>query len=112
MADLDGFECQLCGNCCRVPGYVHLTALDIDQCAAFLEMDVEDFTEKYTRLTTYRTSLSLIENPDGSCVFLTVDNRCQIEPVKPEQCRQYPFDWHYQNGSEICPGWNNIRGEP
>jgi Fe-S-cluster containining protein len=101
------FECRRCGNCCRVPGYVHLTQSEIDACAEYLKMGAGEFIEKYTRLTKYRTGLSLLERQDGSCIFLSEGGECLIEPVKPLQCRQFPAIWKYDDMEEVCAGWNN-----
>ncbi len=102
------FECQRCGNCCRESGYVHLSEKEIDACAAFLNLDVTVFTEKYTQLTKQRSGLSLTEQDNGACIFLTEDGACQIQPVKPQQCRQFPFTWRYKDGQEICKGWAKV----
>ena len=101
------FVCQRCGNCCREPGYVHLSEKEIDACAAFLNLDVMDFIEKFTRLTKQRNGLSLIEQKNGSCIFLTENNECLIQAVKPLQCQQFPFTWRYKEGQEICKGWQD-----
>lgn len=87
------FHCQRCGACCRVPGYVALEAGEAEAIAAFLGLDVYAFTERYTRLTFNRKDLSLTEQEDGSCVFLQDDNSCRIQPVKPAQCKGFPFLW-------------------
>jgi len=105
--DLSDFECRRCGNCCRVPGYVHLSLSEIDACAEYLGMDVGAFTDQYTRLTKYRTGLSLIEHKDGSCIFLTEGGECLIEPVKPLQCRQFPAEWKYDDMNTVCAGWSS-----
>ena len=106
---LSGFECKRCGNCCRVPGYVHLSQSEIDACAEYLGMDVAEFTDQYTRLTRCRRGLSLNERKDGSCIFLTEGGECLIEPVKPLQCRQFPALWQYKDIENICPGWKGAR---
>ncbi len=57
--------------------------------------------------------LSIIERPNNDCIFLT-DSGCSIYPVRPIQCRSYPFwaalvesqeDWDRE--SEECPGINH-----
>jgi len=99
------FRCQRCGNCCRVPGYVVLSDAEIDAIAAYIGIDSYQFTETYTRLTENRAGLSLVEKGDGSCVFLSADNGCLIESVKPRQCREFPFGWRYEAMRDTCPGW-------
>jgi Fe-S-cluster containining protein len=99
------FKCLLCGNCCRIPGYVRVSEAEIDRIAEYVGIEVYEFISTYTRLTNCRRGLSLIEHEDGSCVFLRSDGRCLIEDVKPEQCQKFPFDWRYDNMNEVCAGW-------
>jgi len=97
------FTCQRCGACCRVPGYVALEHGEAEAIATFLGMDVYAFTERYTTLTLNRSDLSLIEQENGSCVFLQDDNACRIQPVKPRQCRNFPTAWKSPRLRQICP---------
>lgn len=99
-----GFTCRRCGNCCRVEGYVRLTPDDVSAVAALLGMTVQDFTGKYTRLTSNRNGLSLTEHEDQSCVFLTHANACAIEDAKPQQCRDFPHTWCFEGFEEVCAG--------
>ncbi len=101
-AEQGNFICRRCGNCCRWPGYVRLSAAEVEQIAAFLQLEVEEFTARYTILTKDRRNLSLKELESGSCIFLdnTEPASCLIETVKPRQCRQFPLNWNF-------PGWEN-----
>ncbi|MDD4101757.1 MAG: YkgJ family cysteine cluster protein, partial [Kiritimatiellae bacterium] len=96
------FACQRCGACCRVPGYVALELGEAEAIAAFLGLDIYEFTEKYTRITLNRKSLSLVDGPDCQCVFLQEDNTCKIQPVKPAQCRGFPFLWRSKQIEQRC----------
>jgi len=78
--------------------------------ADFLAMEVHEFIESFTVLTDDRTCLSLIEQADGACIFLT-DTGCRIHPVKPAQCRDFPRAWRFSEFEEIC-GWARSRKEP
>jgi Fe-S-cluster containining protein len=100
---LSEFKCLKCGTCCKWPGYVRLSHDDIDNIAIFLNMTVNEFIEKYTFLTRDRRSLSLIENEDGYCIFLT-DEGCKINPVKPQQCIDFPHKWRFEGWDDLC-GW-------
>jgi Fe-S-cluster containining protein len=101
--DLSEFKCQLCGECCRWEGYVRLTQDEIEAISAFLEMDIADFTEKYTRLTDDRRGLSLIEHDDGSCIFLSKETgQCLINAIKPKQCKDFPLNWSFEGWDSIC----------
>jgi Fe-S-cluster containining protein len=99
------FACRRCGQCCRVPGYVYLTAADVDRIAAFLGMAVEAFTARYTRLAPQRSGLSLTETGEGACIFLDARGDCAIQAVKPEQCDAFPGTWRYLMMDTVCEGW-------
>lgn len=112
------FECGQCGNCCGgVPGYVWVTPEEIEAIARFLNLDVETFGKRYLR-KVYR-GISLIEMPDYDCVFLQRTSEgagCKIYPVRPRQCRTWPF-WKmnltssasFLNYTRRCPGINRGR---
>ncbi|MBT3191823.1 MAG: YkgJ family cysteine cluster protein [Verrucomicrobia bacterium] len=107
------FACQRCGACCRESGYVYLTEADVDAISAYLKIGVINFTDRYARLTQHRHGLSLIEQDNGACIFLSEGGDCLIESVKPLQCRQFPFVWRYQDTQLTCKGWNpNENGRP
>lgn len=106
LIDPATFTCLRCGACCRVPGYVALEAGEAEAIAAFLGVDTYAFTEKHTRFTLNRKSLSLVEGPNGTCVFLQDDNSCKIQPVKPAQCRGFPFLWRSSQLEQCCPAMN------
>ena len=97
------FKCHRCGNCCRVPGAVHISPDEADAIAAFLALDVYAFTETCTRLGASRTDLELLERPDGACIMLSADNTCRINPVKPRQCRDFPSGWRTPATLAACP---------
>ena len=104
LADPATFRCQRCGACCRVPGYVALEPGETEVIASFLGLDVYAFTEEYTRLTWNRRDLSRTEREDGACIFLNPDNSCRIQPVKPTQCRGFPFLWRTPALIKACAG--------
>lgn len=104
-SDTTTFACTGCGHCCRIPGYVRLTETDVARIAAYMEMDEGAWIAAHTRLTADRQSLSLQEQENGACAFLTEQNTCRIHAVKPEQCVGFPFAWQYENMETICEGW-------
>lgn len=106
------FSCRRCGNCCRGPGDVILDRDEVDAIAHLLALDVHAFTERCTRLTGDRRSLTLVERPDGACIFLTPDNACQIESAKPRQCRGFPFLWRTARLANMCAGWKSAGAGP
>ncbi len=106
MSDLKDFECVKCGNCCIISGYVRITDSEIDAIASFLNIPEEIFIGTYTILTEDRRSLSLIERQDASCIFYDKIKGCLINEVKPQQCKDFPYKWKYNNLSQICKGVN------
>ncbi|MFH1708741.1 MAG: YkgJ family cysteine cluster protein [Planctomycetota bacterium] len=110
------FACLQCGTCCTgVPGYVWLKPGEAEAIARHLGLGVEDFHVTYTRYT--RQEYSLIEKPDGDCIFFDRDPvGCRIYPARPVQCRTFPF-WtdnlrscaHWQRIAAGCPGMDQGR---
>ena len=103
--ELNEFKCRMCGACCRIKdGIVRVSDAEIARIAAFLGMDEAEFIERETEVAPDRKSLILKSRPDGSCAYLTEDNLCRINPVKPEKCRTFPFEWTNPDSVEVCPG--------
>ncbi len=111
------FACTQCGNCCSgPPGYVYLTAEEIERIAAFLGCEEPGLGSKHLRRVGRRYSLTE-DRKSGDCCFLKhVDGKriCGIYPVRPLQCRTWPF-WDdnldspkaWTKAAETCPGMNN-----
>lgn len=74
---------------------------EIEQIAAFLNLPVDGFIQRFTRLRTNRQGLSLIEKPDDSCIFLE-GSECAIHEVKPQQCRDFPNKWNFPGWRQVC----------
>ena len=75
---------------------------EIARIAAFLVMGEAEFIERETDVAPDRKSLILKSRPDGSCAYLTEDNLCRINPVKPDKCRTFPFEWTNPDSAEVC----------
>lgn len=101
----DGFICSRCGNCCTVKGYVHLQDEELKKIAEYLSISLYEFTNTYTRLLPNRIGLSLIEDANGNCIFLSEERTCRINDVKPEQCRGFPLKWNFEGYEMICDGY-------
>jgi len=95
------YLCERCTNCCRWPGDVKVSDVEISAIASFIKIKQDLFIEKYTRLRSDRRGLSLIDQPDGACIFLDGQD-CQIQPVKPDQCRGFPNAWNFPGWRDIC----------
>lgn len=77
--------------------------------AAHLEMDEQEFGNRYLESSSMGTRLAIKE---GVCVFME-DNRCRVHPVKPFICRQWPFlpvllvdEEEFEAAKGACPGLN------
>ena len=92
-AEKGEFKCACCGACCRWEGMVRVGDDEIRAIAGFLHLDEQEFIDKYTTIARDRRTLVLIEAPDGACCFLSKDNLCRINPVKPKQCGTFPKEW-------------------
>lgn len=94
-------ECQRCTACCRWPGQVRLDAVEITRIAAHLGLLEEQFIQDFTRINQQRTGLALKDQEGGACIFLE-DGNCRIQPVKPQQCRDFPNLWNFPGFEKHC----------
>ncbi len=105
------FECTQCGGCCSgAPGFVWVNGEEVLALASVMKMDEEEFRDKFVRRVGSRSSL--IEYPDGDCIFLDPKTRgCLVYEARPIQCRTWPFwssnlktklDW--EQTCQACPG--------
>lgn len=128
------FTCTQCGNCCTgAPGFVWISEEEIGRLAAYLQITPEQAIERYCRRIHGRYSLIERRNPRGEhdCVFLReerserqeegetivhIKRSCTIYPVRPLQCRTWPF-WEsnlsspemWQSSAQRCHGMNRGR---
>lgn len=129
------FTCTQCGNCCTGgPGYVWVSDVELRRLAEHLQMPVRDVIEQYCRKIDGRYSFTeRLNRGNYDCVFLkeipvdpkaanrsgddaqVVQTRriCTIYPVRPLQCRTWPFwpevlssEESWQRASRRCPGMN------
>ena len=78
-----------------------VTAAEISSISSHLGLGEDDFIQRYTRLRADRRGLSLIDQADGACIFLDGQD-CRIQPVKPQQCRDFPNAWNFPGWRDIC----------
>jgi Fe-S-cluster containining protein len=95
------YECQRCTACCRWPGEVRLREGESARLASFKEMTEHEFIQQYMRLAPDRHGLALAEKPNGECIFLE-GNDCSVQPVKPQQCRDFPNLWNFPDFQKVC----------
>jgi uncharacterized protein len=80
---------------------VKITDAEIARMAAHLEISEGEFIADYTRLNSSRSGLALQDKANGECIFLN-GNDCRVNPVKPQQCRNFPNLWNFPGFEEIC----------
>ncbi len=103
------FKCRKCGACCRIKnGIVRVTDAEIARIAAFLGMTETEFINNETDVAPDRHGLILKSRPNGACAWLTDDNLCRINPVKPDKCRSFPDEWMNSDSHEVCPGLKEL----
>lgn len=79
--------------------------------AALLKLPVAEFCGRFVEASDLGPRLTVADN--GFCVFLMEGNLCQVHPVKPFICRQWPFlpallvdADELENAKTACPGIN------
>lgn len=111
------FKCTQCGNCCTGPsGFVWFNDDEAKAIADYLQMDEKAFRRKFARRKFGRWTLDEVKAQHGyDCVFLRRDAEgkamCSIYPVRPQQCRTWPF-WPenlaskeaWDQAAQRCPG--------
>ena len=114
------FECLGCGNCCSGPaeGFIWVAKEEIELIADLLKIPVKQLRRQFLKRSGFR--LTIIEDTiTKDCIFLKIiDGRkqCVIYPVRPNQCRTWPF-WPnnlssldiWNRTAQKCPGINRGR---
>jgi Fe-S-cluster containining protein len=104
------FSCTRCGNCCTgAPGYVWINEQEVAALAEYLREDEREVIARYTRREGGARSLR--EKGNGDCVFYDREQGCTVYPVRPRQCRTWPF-WEsnvaspetWRKTCAVCPG--------
>jgi Fe-S-cluster containining protein len=87
------FTCTRCGECCRgpAPGYVEVDEAMIARLADHLGLEPDAFSRRYVRWMSSLGVYSLTEKKNGDCIFWSDDGGCTVYPVRPTQCRTFPF---------------------
>ena len=106
------FTCTQCGHCCTGdPGFVWVSEEELAVLAKFRGEPPHEFGPLYTR--SARGKVTLREKANGDCVFYEAGKGCTVYPVRPRQCRTWPFwecntnspeDW--ARAAAECPGCN------
>lgn len=104
------FTCTRCGNCCSgAPGFVWVEEEHLQAIADFRGEPLAEVRDLYTRIA--RRGRTLREKGNSDCIFYDRQAGCTIYPVRPPQCRTWPFwesnvatqeDWDHT--CAVCPG--------
>jgi lysine-N-methylase len=94
---IERWDCASCGNCCRGS----IIPLSVDDLQRLSDQRWEahpdfEFVQTVVRPGWFGKRPQLAQRADGSCVFLTPDNRCRIHAehgaaAKPLVCQMYPL---------------------
>ncbi len=100
------FVCRMCGRCCR-----ELSKVVFDPVEGKVYMEDYDRIERYVdfREVVERLSRELeVSHPVVvRCPFLK-GNVCEIHPIRPKSCRDFPFIEGFDQGIG-CPGLKRLR---
>ncbi|MDO4218900.1 MAG: YkgJ family cysteine cluster protein [Synergistaceae bacterium] len=109
------FTCKMCGSCCRgETGFIWISNVEKQAIAEHLAITKEELEKKYLYPVHGKWSIrELSAKQNFDCIFLKGD-RCTIYPVRPSQCREFPFwesmlcdeeEWEFY--ASRCPGMNS-----
>jgi Fe-S-cluster containining protein len=86
------FSCTQCGKCCMTGGdyYVFLTESESEHICSHLQLSRSWFRRRYLKHLE-DAELVLASGDDDRCIFLDDKGHCRVYPVRPLQCRTYPF---------------------
>lgn len=95
------FRCTQCSQCCYGGKYAYVKAShqEIENIRSFLKITREDFKTDYLiKLVDHgygiRMKFSVLAKTmgkKGHCILLNEEGKCSVYPVRPTQCRSYPF---------------------
>lgn len=86
------FACTGCGRCCYggANHFIEATAAEQERIRRYLGLSSAWFRRRYVVKVDGDMEGLRIER-SGRCAFLGKDGRCRVYPVRPAQCRHYPF---------------------
>lgn len=86
------FRCTGCARCCHGDGdsFIAVSEGEAERIRQYLGLSAAWFRRRYlVRLDGAEGGLRI--DADGRCALLGRDGRCRVYPVRPTQCRTYPF---------------------
>ena len=107
------FYCTGCGDCCRGGGNVYFSQEEMENVKEFLNLSEEKWSLMKDRLVQFKKNGLYVHSSSKACIFIDKENLCRIYPVRPLQCRSYPY-WPtvFENKKELlrhrktCPGFH------
>jgi len=98
------FSCTQCGKCCMTGGDYHVFLMESEaqDICSHLQLSWGWFRRRYLRRLE-EGDLVLASGTGDGCVFLSARGHCRVYPVRPLQCRSYPF-WPELAGN--ARAWN------
>ncbi|MCH2202499.1 MAG: YkgJ family cysteine cluster protein [Fuerstiella sp.] len=99
------FTCSQCGDCCTGdPGVVWVNDEELQAIARYLDKPIGEIRLFHTRPVRGRVSLTEYQN--GDCTFFdSQERKCTVYPVRPGQCRTWPF---WKSNIESSRKWNEV----
>ena len=88
---------------------MRLSETEITRLAAFKQLSEHDFIQQFTRLRHDRLGLTLLDQPNGECIFLEGGGGA-VQAVKPQQCRDFPNLWNFPGFEKVCHAIPRIVG--
>jgi len=95
------FKCTQCSQCCYggKHAYVRASQHEINNIIDYMNIKRELFQEKYLiKLVDHGYGIRMNTNKVGNifgkpghCMLLNENGKCSVYPVRPTQCRTYPF---------------------
>lgn len=86
------FCCTRCGRCCMTRGdyYVFLSEQEAERIRNYLQLSRSWFRRRYLERLEEGELVAAAGEGDR-CIFLNAAGHCRVYPVRPVQCRTYPF---------------------
>jgi len=91
------FKCTGCGKCCQNEGEVWMDPTEFSSVASYLNISIQSLLGGYTEKidlgwAKMANSIDSVSGKQDKCIFLGDDRKtCTIYPVRPNQCRTYPW---------------------
>lgn len=111
------FTCTGCGACCEGGGDVFFSSEELESVYDYLEIPEDERRKFKMKFIRVKENGLFVHRSDEDCYFLK-ENRCTIYPVRPLQCRTFPF-WtsnfvskdSLRSLKKECPGSLKGKGE-